>query len=284
MRVRVALLAALLSRALGAPSWPPCGWPVLKQNYVRPAAQTTKLAQHLLNLTADGVFGPATTAAVVAFQRSAGIKPADGFLDAATWPALVASATPTRVGAVGAAVAGAQGALNAFGFPVAQTGRFDAATVAALGAFAAARGAADTSGTVLDAQLWHLLSSGCNASATSAAFWIDVGWPQGSLSVATLACLRARFGFVTFECWRETSFWFAPCAQNVANAHAAGFARNEVGVYMFPVRAADPASQVRSFFFLAATGAPTNFFFFPLTNRPHGSSVTSAPRARSTIR
>jgi hypothetical protein len=93
----------------------------------------------------------------------------------------------------------------------------------------------------VDAQLWHLLASSCNASLATQAFWADVGWPQGSLTVPTLSCLRRSFSFITFECWLERSAWFAPCVQNIANAHEAGFA--SVGAYMFPVRAEDPAAQ-----------------------------------------
>jgi hypothetical protein len=55
------------------------------------------------------------------------------------------------------------------------------------------------------------------------------------------------FEFATFECWVESSghagkFW-SGCPQNIANAHAAGFAR--VGAYMYPGRNGDPTEQTR---------------------------------------
>ena len=55
--------------------------------------------------------------------------------------------------------------------------------------------------------------------------------------------MREYFGFITFECWLERSAWFPTCAQNIANAHSAGFSEKEIGVYMFPVRADDPSLQ-----------------------------------------
>ena len=245
----IALLsAAAAAAAAGAsapstPAWPPCGWPTIEENYPRPAKLQTRIAQRLLNVTpVDGVFGPSTAAAARAFQSAHGLQP-DGGVGSQTWPVLAATATPTLAGARNSsAVAAAQDALQASGFYAGSvSGDFDAATSAALAAFATARGAADVSGQAIDAQLWHLLASGCNASLATERYWIDVGWPQGSLSVPTLSCLRNYFEFVTFECWLERSAWFEPCVQNIANAHAAGF--SSVGAYMFPVRAEDPAAQ-----------------------------------------
>jgi peptidoglycan hydrolase-like protein with peptidoglycan-binding domain len=243
--VRWALVAALLvaAAATTAPAWPPCGWPTIEENYPRPAKLQTRIAQRLLNVTpVDGVFGPSTAAAARAFQSAHGLQP-DGGVGSQTWPVLAATVTPTRVGARDSgAVAAAQDALQASGFYAGDvSGDFDAATASALAAFALARGAADVSGQAVDAQLWHLLVSGCNASLATERYWVDVGWPQGSLSVPTLACLRGYFEFVTFECWLERSAWFVPCLQNIANAHAAGF--SAVGAYMFPVRAEDPTAQ-----------------------------------------
>ena len=237
------LAAALLASAAAAPAWPPCGWPTIEENYPRPAKLQTRIAQRLLNVTpVDGVFGPSTAAAARAFQTAHGLQP-DGGVGSQTWPVLAATVTPTRAGARNSgAVAAAQDALQAAGFYAgALSGNFDAATASSLAVFAAARGAVDTSGQAIDAQLWHLLVSGCNSSLATERFWIDVGWPQGSLSTSTLACLRGFFEFVVFECWLERSAWFAPCVQNIANARAGGFAA--VGAYMFPVRALDPSAQ-----------------------------------------
>lgn len=49
--------------------------------------------QRLLGVTADGVFGPVTTAAVVAFQTAHGLT-ADGIVGPQTWAALDGSAPP----------------------------------------------------------------------------------------------------------------------------------------------------------------------------------------------
>lgn len=78
------------------------GWtPVMLHSPIEPAEPVAELdvvfAQTLLNvvgfgpLAADGVFGPASTAAMTAFQRRAGL-PATGVLDAETWDRLLAEA------------------------------------------------------------------------------------------------------------------------------------------------------------------------------------------------
>ncbi len=135
-----------------------------------------------------------------------------------------------------------QDSLTFNGFPTKITGNFDSITVKQLHAFGNSRGI-NTSSSVVDFETWHLLTSGCNSSK-SAAFWIDVGWPQGSVTDEQLQCLLAAgFKFITFECWLEEKggvFWH-PCVDNIFRAQAAGFA---VGVYMFPWRAADASIQV----------------------------------------
>ena len=69
-------------------------WPELRQgsNSAWPQA-TVRSLQYLLNahgakLTVDGVFGPKTKAAVVAFQHAKGLS-ASGVVQASTWRALV---------------------------------------------------------------------------------------------------------------------------------------------------------------------------------------------------
>ncbi|MBA3468389.1 MAG: penicillin-insensitive murein endopeptidase [Herpetosiphonaceae bacterium] len=65
--------------------------------------------QYLLNIGADGVFGPGTEAAVKSFQASKGLG-ADGIVGPATWGALVAT---VRRGDSGNAVKALQAELNA---------------------------------------------------------------------------------------------------------------------------------------------------------------------------
>ena len=249
----VAATAAAASAALAAPSplQPPlntlCSWPYLEPNFVRSARAPTRVAQRLLNaalnqsLTPDGDFGAATAAAVSAFQSAHGLSP-DGALGSATWPLLVAATTPIAAGAAGAAVGAVQDGLGTAGYAVPISGQYDAATAAALAAFQAARGASVTSGALVDAQTMHLLATGCNATLETQAFWVDIGWPQGSLSVESLTCMRETgFRFLTQEVWLEESSWFATGVSNIENAWAAGF--EGVGAYVFPVRAHDPTQE-----------------------------------------
>jgi hypothetical protein len=135
-----------------------------------------------------------------------------------------------------------QDSLTFNGFSINITGNFDSDTATQLAKFKTSR-RMNTSSPFVDFETWHLLTSGCHSSK-SAAFWIDVGWPQGSVTDKQLQCLHsAGFKFITFECWLERNggtFW-QPCIDNIFRAQAAGFA---VGIYMFPWRAADASSQV----------------------------------------
>jgi hypothetical protein len=136
-----------------------------------------------------------------------------------------------------------QDSLTFNGFKTNTTGIFDIGTADQLRAFKRSRGAVNSSLDIVDVETWHLLASGCNSSR-SAAFWVDVGWPQGSVTSEQLQCFHeVGFKFITFECWLERDggvFW-EPCVGNIARAQAAGF---PVGVYMFPWRAADASTQV----------------------------------------
>jgi hypothetical protein len=197
------------------------------------------------------------------FQGRAGLR-TNGIMDSATWPQLVANVTPPREGDAGDVVLAAQEALAATGAAAPPLdGRYDAVMVAAIATFQAQRGVVPSNGSVVDHRTWHLLASDCNSSA-AAQFWFDAGWPQacaraaaravhrrpsprgaqGNLSLEVLTCLRGTgFRFATFECWRQYTGFFAPCMDNVRRAWAAGF--ESVGVYMFPIRAADPQKQAR---------------------------------------
>lgn len=89
-------------------------WPVLRQgaNSAWPRV-TVRSLQYLLNargakLTVDGVFGPKTKAAVVAFQRAHHLT-VDGVVGAKTWGALIVT---VRLGSTGSAVRAVQDQAN----------------------------------------------------------------------------------------------------------------------------------------------------------------------------
>jgi peptidoglycan hydrolase-like protein with peptidoglycan-binding domain len=89
-------------------------WPVLRQgaNSAWPKV-TVRSLQYLLNargakLTVDGVFGPKTKAAVVAFQRAHHLT-VDGVVGAKTWSVLVVT---VKLGSTGSAVRAVQDQAN----------------------------------------------------------------------------------------------------------------------------------------------------------------------------
>ena len=93
---------------------PGLAWPELRQgsNSAWPQA-TVRSLQYLLNahgakLTVDGVFGPKTNAAVVAFQHAKRLTAA-GVVQAATWRALVVT---VHRGSTGPAVRAVQDQIN----------------------------------------------------------------------------------------------------------------------------------------------------------------------------
>jgi peptidoglycan hydrolase-like protein with peptidoglycan-binding domain len=104
--------ATLLSATVRAQALQP--WPVLRQgpNSTWPRI-TVRSLQYLLNargarLATDGVFGPGTRNAVIAFQRAHHLG-ASGVADAATWRALVVT---VRKGSTGPAVRAVQDQVN----------------------------------------------------------------------------------------------------------------------------------------------------------------------------
>ena len=81
-------------------------WPLIRQGSQHHPVQTL---QYLLrarghNVAVDGIFGPATDAAVRAFQQQKGLA-VDGIVGPATWPALILT---VRQGSQGDAVRGVQ--------------------------------------------------------------------------------------------------------------------------------------------------------------------------------
>ncbi|MDR7276927.1 peptidoglycan recognition protein family protein [Catenuloplanes atrovinosus] len=111
------------------------------------------LRQHGATVTADGAFGPATAAAVRAFQTSRGLT-ADGVVGPPTWPVLIVT---VRNGASGPAVEAVQDQLAARGYGVSVDGRFGPNTEAAVRAFQTDRGLA--SDGVAGPHTWRALVS-----------------------------------------------------------------------------------------------------------------------------
>jgi len=122
------------------------GWPVL-----RPGANSTwphvtvQSLQYLLDahgakVTADGVFGAKTEAAVVAFQRAHHLT-VDGVVGVKTWADLIVT---VKAGNTGYAVRAVQVQMNyrstRYGYRVAVDGIFGQVTELAVGAFQAAGG------------------------------------------------------------------------------------------------------------------------------------------------
>ena len=81
-------------------------WPVAQNGSQGHPIRTLQflLRAHGHNLTVDGMFGPATEAAVKAFQTSKGMT-ADGIMNAPTWSALIIQ---VKKGSSGDAVRGVQ--------------------------------------------------------------------------------------------------------------------------------------------------------------------------------
>jgi len=81
-------------------------WPVLAQPMQGGPVEALQhlLRQHGAGITADGIFGPQTDAAVKAFQQGHGLV-VDGKVGPQTWPKLIVT---VRRGSQGEAVRGAQ--------------------------------------------------------------------------------------------------------------------------------------------------------------------------------
>ncbi|MCJ1688848.1 peptidoglycan-binding protein [Rathayibacter sp. VKM Ac-2927] len=128
-------------------------WPVVAEGENSANARTV---QHLLNaagasVDADGVFGPATAAAVISFQSARGLS-ADGIVGAQTWAALI---TTVSSGDSGEAVSALQVQLNKVGASLTVDGAFGAATLAAVKSVQSAAGL--TVDGVVGPQTWQSL-------------------------------------------------------------------------------------------------------------------------------
>ncbi|MWV49280.1 peptidoglycan-binding protein [Rathayibacter sp. VKM Ac-2803] len=128
-------------------------WTVVAEGENSANAQTV---QHLLNaagypVDADGVFGPATAAAVTSFQTDRGLS-ADGIVGEQTWSALI---TTLSSGDTGEAVSGLQVQLDKTGAGITVDGSFGPATLSAVQSFQSAAGL--TVDGVVGPQTWQSL-------------------------------------------------------------------------------------------------------------------------------
>jgi peptidoglycan hydrolase-like protein with peptidoglycan-binding domain len=129
----IARVAKKLGGGGGNPPPAASGWPTLQvgSKGFQVRALQFLLVQAGFAITADGVFGANTKAAVVAFQARKGLA-RDGVVGPKTWAAAVVT---VRSGSRGAAVKGVQSALNAHGSHLVVDGIAGSGTVAAIVAF-----------------------------------------------------------------------------------------------------------------------------------------------------
>jgi peptidoglycan hydrolase-like protein with peptidoglycan-binding domain len=170
--------AAARSSAPAAASSSP---PTLRQGARSPHVAQLQARLNSLGFSvgsADGVFGPRTTAAVKAFQRARGLT-ADGVVGPATWsklgigdrrvapPTTQGGSGPTlKLGARGEPVRQLQLRLHAMGFPnLAVDGSFGPGTLAAVKSFQRARGL--TADGVVGPATWSKLGIHVKGAPTS---------------------------------------------------------------------------------------------------------------------
>lgn len=142
---------------------PPAQWTVAESGFATVAAdranppQTAKTAQHLLNqhggdLKVDGVFGPTSATATEEFQRAEGLT-ADGVAGPETFAALIVT---RKGGDSGDAVLGVQTALNKYGARLTEDGEFGPSTTGAVEEFQAANDL--TVDGVVGSRVWKWLA------------------------------------------------------------------------------------------------------------------------------
>ncbi|WP_331721109.1 N-acetylmuramoyl-L-alanine amidase [Streptomyces sp. NBC_00454] len=146
------LRADVAARIGGDPAAP--AWPLLRTGDLNERVRVLQclLVQRGAAIVPDGSFGPATEAAVRAFQKliEAGI---DGVAGRQTWNQLCG---PVAQGAAGEAVKAVQSRLAASGFPTSADGQFGPGTRDQVIAFQSARSL--PADGVVDARTWsHLL-------------------------------------------------------------------------------------------------------------------------------
>ena len=152
----VAALVMVMSGAGTASAATPPAWPVVGTTATGPEVTTV---QYLLRargaqITADGVNGAQTLAAIKAFQTANGLNN-DGIVGPLTWSKLVMDIDS---GANGDAVTGAQTQLARHGYALATDGAFGPATAAAVTDFKTKNGLPATS--LVDSATWQWLVGG----------------------------------------------------------------------------------------------------------------------------
>jgi Domain of unknown function (DUF1906)/Putative peptidoglycan binding domain len=128
-------------------------WPLVSNGDTGERVRTVQylLDEHGATLSVDGVFGPATTAAVKAFQSAHGLT-VDGIVGPMTWSALVVT---VQEGSTGNAVRAVQSQLTAHGIATTVDGDFGPATDASVRTYQSGVGITVTG--VVDTTTWRFL-------------------------------------------------------------------------------------------------------------------------------